>query len=256
MPAQRGVIQPPKMSETPPAPRGNPRGVNVVSMKARGVVSQPTDRHKTRRVERPFLLEGDILRVENIDNVTWAFGWARKKWVVKPGETDFIPFPAVVLALGDPRSEVGNMLSYSSDDGTRGVVLPRYDELCRLFARYGIEQENVDALVDFAPRLRVETMAGEPVIFPAQDPDMVAYPVPNAPKAGSGTADMRARMDQEAARNAAMEAELVEMRALISSKLGGDEPAPAASDEDEDDDALSAALRGGASADTGPQTGF
>jgi len=248
----RGVVQPPVMAESPPKPRGH--GATVTSMKSRGVVSQPEDRHKTRPAPRPFLLEGDILRVENIDNVTWRFGWNRKHWDIKPGETDFVPFPAVVLAMGDPRSEMGNMLSYSAEDGTRGVVLPRYDELCRLFARYGIEQENVDALVDFAPRLRIETMNGETVIFPAQDPEMVAFPVPNVPIQGRETTDQRARMDEIASRNAAMEQELAEMRALISDKLGGDAPAVGGA-EDDDGEALAAALTG-ASADTGPQRGF
>jgi hypothetical protein len=225
--------------------------VNVVSMKSRGVVSQPEDRHRTRQPERPFLLEHDILRVENIDDVTWEFKWDRRTYPIRPGEVGFVPFPAVVLKMGDPRSEIDSMVKYNTADGQRGVVFTRYEELCRLFAHYGIEQENINELVDFAPRIKVETMQGEPVTFPAQNPEMSAFPVPDVPQPGREHSDTRRLMDRLQSDNEAMASELAEMKSLIASKLGGPTSAP----EADDGDVLSNALAG-ATADTGPQTGF
>jgi len=68
------VTQQPKMvGDRPGRPaRGKPKAT-VTSIKARGVVSQPEDRTRTRTHEGPFLLGRDILKVTNIDNVTWEF---------------------------------------------------------------------------------------------------------------------------------------------------------------------------------------
>jgi hypothetical protein len=239
----------PQLADAPPP---KVRGINVVSMKSRGVVSQPEDRHRVRPADRPFLLEHDILRVENVDDVDWEFRWDRRRYMVRKGETGFVPFPAMVLAMGDPRSQEGTMTRYNTEDGQRGVVFTRHEELCRLFAYYGIEQENVDELVDFAPRLRIETMQGEPIIFPAQNPQMSAFPVPDAPQPGREHNDTRRLMDRLESDNAAMAAELAEMRALIASKLGG--TGDVQQELDDEQDVLSAALVGhGATADTGPQ---
>lgn len=244
----RSQVLPPAMAETPPS-KG--RGVNVVSMKSRGVVSQPEDRHRSRPADRPFLLEHDILRVENVDDVTWRFKWDRKKYDIRPDEIGFVPFPAVVLMMGDPRSQPGVMTRYNTDDGQRGVVLTRYEELCRLFAHYGIEQESIEELIAFAPRLKVETMQGETVIFPAQDPEMIGFPVPNAPLPGRENTDLRRLADSIQQDNERMSAELADLRALVGQKLGG-----TPSNAVDEDDVLAAALTGGggATADTGPQT--
>lgn len=244
----RSTVLEPGLASAPPKPRGS---VNVVPMKSRGVVTQPEDRHRSRRPDRPFLLEHDILRVENVDDVTWEFRWDRKRYPIKPGEVGFVPFPGVVMKLGDPRSMENEMVRYNTDDGQRGVVLTRYEELCRLFAHYGIEQENVDELVDFAPKVVVETMTGESVIFPVQDPQMVAFPVPNAPQPGKENTDTRRLMDKMSAENDEMRAEVAELRSLIAAKLGGSD----AGSSNDDRDLIAASLvGGGATADTGPQT--
>lgn len=249
--ASRATLLAPKLTDSPP----KPRGVNVIAMKSRGVVNQPEDRHRSRPADRPFLLEHDILRVENIDDVTWEFRWDRRRYPIKPGDVGFVPFPAVVMKMGDPRSQEGEMVRFNTDDGQRGVIFTRHEEFCRLFAHYGVEQENLDELLDFAPRMKIETMQGEPVIFPVQQPDMVGFPVPDAPQLGKENSDSRRMIDRLQASNEDMARELAEMRALIASKLGGSEPVER---QLEDDDVLSAALAGGrhATADMGPQTGF
>jgi hypothetical protein len=243
----RGTMLAPAMTDTPP----KVRGINVTPMKSRGQVSQPEDRHRTRAAERPFLLEHDIVRVTNIDDVGWEFRWDRRRYPIKKGETGFVPFPAMVMAMGDPRSQDGEMVRFNTDDGQRGVIFTRHEEFCRLFARYGIEGENLDELIDFAPRLIVETMQGEPITFPVQNPDMVAFPVPDAPVPGKEASDTRRIMDRLQSDNEAMAQELAEMRALIASKLGGTEDAQVQMDRG---DVLAQALAGGgAGVDTGPQ---
>jgi len=229
------------------------RGVTVTPMRSRGVVNQPEDRHRPRKTDRPFLLEHDILAVRNVDDVTWEFRWDRRRYPIKPGETGYVPFPGMVNAMGDPRSMVDSMVKYNTEDGQRGVVLTRHEELCRLFANYGIMNENIDELVDFAPKLEVTTMEGDQVIFPAQDPEMIAFPVPNVPEPGREQSDQRRLMDQLRAENQARQNEIDELRSLIEERLGG--PAALSFPDDGETDPLSEALMaGGAVLDTGPKT--
>lgn len=155
--------------------------VQVTRMR-KGHVSQPEDRHVARAPrDLPFLIDGDILQVENEEKVTVLFRWARKAYACKPGEVTFVPFEALVNQLGDPRSVPGEVLSFDDGNGVKGVVLSRYEELTRLFAMYGIEQENVDNLVQKAPKLTVRTMTGQKVNFPSMLPDMIGFPV-NTPE--------------------------------------------------------------------------
>jgi hypothetical protein len=231
-------------------PRGFAAGVKVTSMKARGAVSQPEDRWQTRPAERPFLMEHDILKVTNVDGVAWDFKWDRRIYLIKPGETGFVPFPAVVIKMGDPRSVDGVMTRFNTEDGTRGVIATRHDCLCTLFAHYGIPNEDLSELVDFAPKIEVRTMTDDLIVtFPAQNPQMAPWPVPQAPQPGRENSDTRRLMDNMAEENRAMREELADMRAMISGRFSTTEPAP----QSEPDDALAAALAG-ATVDQGPST--
>lgn len=243
--------------------RGVPK-VNVTSMKARGVVTQPEDKWKTRPAERPFLMEHDILKVTNVDGVDWEFKWDRRKYLVRVGETGFIPFPAVMLKMGDPRSVPDVVTRFNTEDGQRGVIATRHDVLCTLFAHYGIPNEDTAELVDFAPKLEVRTMTEDMIVtFPAQNPDMVAWPVPQAPTPGRENADTRRMIGNLEDENRTMRAELDEMREMLSSRLnppvGHTDPRlegqlPEAEGSPADDpDALAAALAG-ATVDQGPTT--
>jgi hypothetical protein len=243
-------------------PEGKVRGfqpgrVNVTSMKARGAVSQPEDRHRTRVAERPFLMEHDILKVTNIDTVPWEFGWDRRKYLIKPHETGFVPFPAVVIKMGDPRSAPDVVTRFNSEDGQRGIIATRHEVLCSLYAHYGIGNEDMAELVDFAPKLEVRTMADDMLVqFPAQDPDMPPWPVPQVAQPGRENSDMRRLTDNLAEENRQMREELADMRAMISGRLSGEQTAPAEPEYTEDgdtQDALAAALAG-ASVDQGPST--
>ena len=167
-------LKAPEFTEMPDIPM-------TTAMKRAGV-SQPEDRHVARAPrDLPFLIDGDILQVENEEKVTVLFRWARKAYACKPGEVTFVPFEALVNQLGDPRSVPGEVLSFDDGNGVKGVILSRYEELTRLFAMYGIEQENVDNLVQKAPKLTVRTMTGQKVNFPSMLPDMIGFPV-NTPE--------------------------------------------------------------------------
>jgi hypothetical protein len=239
-------------------PKGNPRGVSetkLTSMKTRGVVTQPEDRLRTKVAELPFLLEHDILKVTNVDGVDWEFRWDRRKYLVRVGQTGYVPFPAVMMKMGDPRSAIGSVTRFNTDDGQRGVIADRSDVFTSLFAYYGIENEKMEDLVDFAPKLEVRTMADDIVItFPVQNPEMPPWPVPQAPQPGRENSDMRRLTDNLAEENRQMKEELAEMRAMISGRLSPPEGRADPRIEDPGDaDDLAAALAG-ATVDQGPAT--
>jgi len=249
------VTQQPKMvGDRPGRPaRGKPKAT-VTSIKARGVVSQPEDRTRTRTHEGPFLLGRDILKVTNIDNVTWEFQWDRRRYLIRPGETGFVPFPALVLKLGDPRSVDGEISRFTTEDGQEGMIPTRFDSLASLYAHYGIENYNLTELVEFAPKVEVRTMEDDILVtFPAQQPDMAPWPVVHEPAPGRENADMRRVMEQTAQENKHMREELTELRRLVSDRLGGEAPVEPADDEPDD---LSQALMGGATSDRGPSGTF
>jgi hypothetical protein len=243
-----------------PPPRGTQRGATITPMKARGVVTQPEDRHRPRQAAKPFLLEHDILKVTNVDDVDWEFKWDRRKYLVKRNETGYVPFPALVIKLGDPRSVDGAVTRFNTDDGQRGIIPERHDSLTTLFAHYGIENENIDELVDFAPKLEVRTMDGDEIVtFPSQDPRMAAWPVPQVPQPGRENSDTRRQMDNLASENESMRAELAELRGMISGRLSGSEeaaPTPRAAVTEPDDGADLAAALAGATVDQGPSSQF
>jgi hypothetical protein len=241
------------MGDAPTRTRGAVRA-SVVSMKSRGVVNQPEDRHRTRTPDLPFLGERDIMKVTNIDEVTWDFKWDRRVYIIKPGEMGFVPFPAVVMRLGDPRSVEGAMTRFRTENGEQGIIPTRHECLRTLYALYAIENEDLDALVDFAPKVEVRTMEEDELVrFPVQNPQMIPWPVEQAPTPGRENSDQRRMMDSMAEDNRAMRDELNDLRSMLSERLGGQQPAA----EDLDDpDPLAAALMGGATPDSGPSTAF
>lgn len=173
--------------------------------------NQPDDRHVTKTVSRdlPFLMDGDWLQVTNDDKVAIEFSWnrvanPRNRWVIQPGQTEFVIFEAVVNKLGDPRSEYGNRPRFDSgarpQNGAKGgqpYIPERYEELNRMFAMYGVreerltdfvkilpdgKEERIPGLQSLVPKVTVRTMAGQLIRFPAQAPEATPYPVPNPTK--------------------------------------------------------------------------
>lgn len=170
--------------------------------------------NKALAKDLPFLMTGDHLKVRNDGNRTIVFRWARKFYMVAPGEEEFVIFEALVDAMGDPRSMEAAVTPYNDGQGEKGIVMERYAELTRLFARYGVEQENLDELVRRAPTCMVETLSGQKVVFPSQRPDMLPFPVPLVDD-HAVNADTTRMIDNVAAENA----ELRERSALQEDRL-------------------------------------
>ena len=197
--------------------------VTPLGDRTRGVA--PTQRESRRTfttTELPFLSENDLVTVTNDDDVTWDFMWDRKRYLVKPGDHAHIPFPAVVMKMGDPRSMPNQRVRFTDHTGRHGFVQERHEELRRLMARYGVRQESVEDLMAFAPKITVRTVdTGQLVTFPVQDPEMVALPVVDVPSPGHENSDQRRVMDEMRSENAAMRERLEEMQRFMTEKLGG-----------------------------------
>lgn len=135
----------------------------------------------TKDGQMPFLVDGDMLQVKNGSKRLVTLAWGRKKWRIDQGANAIVPFEALVNALGDPRSRNEGITRWSDNDGNRGMILSRYDEMCRLFALYAVDREDLETLVKRVPNLHVTILAGvfsgTAVQFPGKRPDMVAYPV-------------------------------------------------------------------------------
>lgn len=200
------------------APQFNDEPPQVTEMKTANV-SQPEDRHITRPARNlPFLMTGDFLEVKNHDQKTWDFVWDRRHYPVEPGGVSFVPFEALVDYLGDPRSQDDIVTKYMDGDGNKGIVMARYAELSRLFARYAIEDQSLDALVIAAPKVEVKTLTGQPVTFPCQRPDMLPWPTPMVdPHAvNSDTSQM---IDRVAAENAELRDQIATLEKRMDTVL-------------------------------------
>lgn len=183
-------------------------------------ISQPGDRHTPhgqRAGDAPFIVDGDILDVYNDASLPTTFRWARRAYTVQPGDHAPVPFEALVDALGDPRSVDSATVRYDDGIGGHGLVATRYDELCRMFARYGVQNESIDDLQasDKLPRVRCFTLRGERVNFPAERPDMTPLPVANEDE-GKVSSDVTRMIAKERERGAAMEERLEALEAALA----------------------------------------
>jgi hypothetical protein len=194
---------------------------------------QPEDMHVARRVAKSeiYLFDGDWVMVQNCDTHPLEFAWARRKWVVMPGETKPVMFEAAVDKLGDPRSVEGAVTHYDDGNGNRGVVPERYNELTKLMARYGVREERIFDHVDevtkertlgllsLAPKVNVTTMDGKPLTFPCQRHDMLPYPVPNL-NPERVNSDMSRMIDAVTAENDDLRERVNQLEELVNRRLG------------------------------------
>ena len=191
----------------------------MVTEKKIAHVSQPEDKHVTRPARNlPFLMAGDFLKVDNDDVRTWDFVWERKHYVIEPHQSAFVPFEALVDNLGDPRSMDGQVQTFSDGDGNKGIVMDRHWELMRLFARYAVENDTLDDLVDKAPKVSVETLSGQAVGFPSQRPDMLPWPTPQV-NPFAVNADTTKMIDQVVAENQDLRNELERLEGRMDAAL-------------------------------------
>jgi hypothetical protein len=131
---------------------------------------------------------GDAFYIENHHKTnTIVFGWAKREYAIAPGKKRLVPFDVVTLCYGDPRSRVGQILSYSDSTGS-GQIPDRNAEVQRLSVRYGVyeqgmedikhwfEVENRKLIEDDKPPMndaiwhtKVTTETGEEVMTPLFD---------------------------------------------------------------------------------------
>ena len=174
----------------------------------------------------PHLFDGDMFRVRNNSKRTVKFAWNRKRWNLEPKDEAIVPFEALVNALGDPRSrQEEKPTKWDDGNGNHGIVLSRHTELCRLFAMYGVQKEDVDELTRKAPRVSVMLLAGphagQALEWPANRPDMLPYPV--ADLGGKVTSDVASTMQRLEAENAQMKADYEEAMAKMDQILAARE---------------------------------
>lgn len=206
-----------------------------------------------RTQTRPFLGSNDLVLVESMDDVPWRFTWDKRDFDVKPGAPAIpVPFPAVVNALGDPRSVKGQEVTFRSEDGSHGVIEARYHTLMRLCARYQIENEDLHSLVDFCPKVRVTTMNGDPITFPGQNPEADAWPIPNVPEPGrEAPISVTEAVAESRAEAAQLRDQVAQLQRLVDERLSATPGGALAAAAESSDDNL-----GGAVPDSGPRTGI
>jgi hypothetical protein len=266
---------PPLEEITQPRARGVQQPVTtLISTRSRGAVSQPEDRVRTRTIDTPYLMDRDVCLVRNVDEVDWEFKYDRRKYKIVVGKEGLVPFPALVNALGDPRSVPNEQTRFRTENGETGIVLTRHESIRTLFARYSVENENMQDLVDFAPRVEVfHQETGQLITFPAQDPDCRPWPVPQHAQPGRENMPDHRLLEQVAGENKQLRSELDEMRSMMATLMAQKAPVgvpdPAAGMPAQPqhaappEDPLAASLMGmgdhglgGAPVDTGPGSSF
>lgn len=113
-------------------------------------------------VNSPFLgnagdMSATLVRLTNEGPTDFVQGYAAQRYVVHPGKSVIVPYPAVVLWLGDPKA-------IDSPDRPN-----RTNELARLRTRYGAYDDN-DIWENNRPRVVARTLDDEFIATVISDP--------------------------------------------------------------------------------------
>jgi hypothetical protein len=124
---------------------------------------------------------GDLLLVKNVDTRDWIFRWANHPYSLPQGHQIHLPFEAVKLYLGDPRSTVH--VQHTSDGLGRDEFIPdRASEIRRLYQLYpptdmtfrDMSLDTPDSIpehiTDRTPLVEVYTLEGDRVYTVVDDP--------------------------------------------------------------------------------------
>jgi hypothetical protein len=120
---------------------------------------------------------GDILRVTNVGDRIFRGAWDLVDYVIPPGGSDYLPFEAVKLFFGDPRSGK-DVRSDRDQRGTVGFVSDRSAEVRRLRLLYDhgfgdyTGHEGVEKVWqwDRIPHVEVHTLGGDRIWTVLDDP--------------------------------------------------------------------------------------
>lgn len=117
-------------------------------------------------VPESLLIDGNkipehaMVQVKNVGVKPHTFKWQKARYKIKPGDMGFVPYYAMVLSCGDPRT-----IDVPGDP--RKAF--RTDEFRRLCVKYGI-YENHQLFPQLVPQLEVSTIQGERITTVLEDP--------------------------------------------------------------------------------------
>lgn len=111
---------------------------------------------------------GQILDVNRDEDEPFVLMWDSRRYEIGVGDSAFVPFDAMALAAGDPRSGEA-MRSYRDESGNTGFILDRATEVRRLRTRYD-NQLGDESVIDFAPDFSVTDLEDNVIRTVLDDP--------------------------------------------------------------------------------------
>lgn len=115
-----------------------------------------------------FSLE-DHLEVRNRGAEEITFSWNNRHHTVQPGGKNFVPAPAVINFLGDPRA-ASNVQTWKISDDEVMFVPDRHTEIRRLNSKWGNDPNNEESVTPNRPNVEVYDNDGQRVWMVVDDP--------------------------------------------------------------------------------------
>lgn len=103
------------------------------------------------------------------DTTPYNFQWDSRTYTAEPGKETFVPWEAVSVAMGDPRS-TDTVSSSQDESGVPSFVVDRPTELRRLVILYDNEVDDDNTLPLYAPQADVADLEGNEVKTVLHDP--------------------------------------------------------------------------------------
>lgn len=103
------------------------------------------------------------------DEDPFTFQWDSRAYPAAVGKETFVPFEAVAVAMGDPRS-AETVASVRDEGGNVSFVVDRATELRRLIVLYDNEMDDNNEGPMYAPDASVTDLEGEPIKTVLDDP--------------------------------------------------------------------------------------
>lgn len=127
-----------------------------------------------------MLAAGDHVQIELIDNEFnreaypegITLGWNSKEYHIPVGRRNIVPFEAMSLRFGDPRSGENITAIKTADGGASGWIADRKSEVARLRLLWGAHADNYPRFDDISvPHVVVSTLEHEPITTVIDDPE-------------------------------------------------------------------------------------
>lgn len=124
---------------------------------------------------------GDLILVTNADIRAWSFDYDRRSYTMQPGQSVHMPFEAVCVYFGDPRS-TGEVAHTTDQQGRDGFVPDRLSEVRRLRQLWQPSDMTpreilpndpyllIEGVSDRAPKVTLYTLEGVQLFSVLDDP--------------------------------------------------------------------------------------